>query len=280
MPSQFVVLDESKSEKHPILSVGGIVVRGDDIPEIERAWAAMKRASNLADRHVKYSMTWPDPAVRIHFMEQIGAPPLRAVAALLEDFRPDQMMDKRETRSEAYIHVEAFGYVLQRLPESIYRDETCSPNLVLFDDRDDIGKFITAYADLRPRGWRFGSRKVPSLASIGFVSGLSVTRDGALNEIADMTISCITRWAGARAAAHRGKTVRDLADFDRDAAQIIGRFPCASSKSPACRRGYSLITHSRDRPQNVLRAHIDAWAREIDNPPDPPATVADDDIPS
>jgi hypothetical protein len=138
VPSQFVVLDESKSEKHPILSVGGIIVNGDDIPEIERKWAAMKRAAGFSDRPVKYAMTWPDRSVRIHFMEQIGELRVRAVAALLEDFRPLRMKTKRETRSEAYVHLHAFEYVLQRLPESIYRDDTCAPNFVLFDHRDDF----------------------------------------------------------------------------------------------------------------------------------------------
>jgi hypothetical protein len=152
MPSQFVVLDESKSEKHPILSVGGIVVNADDIPEIERQWASIKRATNFADRPMKYSMSWPNPAVRVHFMELIGGLPMRGVAALLEDFRPLRMKTKRETRSEYYVHARAFDYVLQRLPESIYRDDTCSPNFVLLDHRDDFGKFAAAYARCRPSG--------------------------------------------------------------------------------------------------------------------------------
>lgn len=174
MPSQFVVLDESKSDKHPILSMGGIVVNGDDIPEIERRWASMTQATGLTERPVEYAMTWPNPAVRIHFMEQIGELPVRAVAALLEDFRPLRMKTKRETRSEFYVHVRAFDYVLQRLPESIFRDDTCAPNFVLLDHRDDFGKFATAYAIHRRDGWHFpqSSRSVRSLESIGFASGL------------------------------------------------------------------------------------------------------------
>jgi hypothetical protein len=265
MPSQFVVLDESKSEKHPILSVGGIVVNGDDIPEIERRWAQMKRATNLEGRPVKHSMTWPKPELRIYFMELIGQLPLKAVAALLEDFRPASMKLKKETRSEFYVHVVAFEYVLQRLPESIFRDRACAPNFVVVDHRSDFPKFATAYARCHGEGWYFPqwSRRVPSLESIGFTSGLHITQDGALNEIADMTVSCITRWAGARAAAHRGKTVPDLEGLDREAGEIIGCFPC-SPTTPPRRQGFSLVTFKDNRTgKEVLAAHIDAWAQEI-----------------
>jgi hypothetical protein len=107
-----------------------------------------------------------------------------------------------------------------------------------------------------------------------------VAKDGALNEIADMTISCITRWAGARAAAHLGKTVRELPDLDREAREIIAHFPCAPGVMPSRRQGYSLITHKENRTgKEILAAHIDGWTREIEDLPDPPAAVEDDDIP-
>jgi hypothetical protein len=222
MPSQFVVLDESKSEKHPILSVGGIVVNADDIPEIEREWAAMKRATNLADRPVKYSMTWPNAALRIHLLGQIGRLPVRAIAALLEDFRPLRMNAKRETRAEAYVHLKAFEYVLQRLPEEVFHDSACVPNFVVLDHRSDFKLFADRYGKHHRVDWSFASgRTVPSLGSVGYATGLHHSHDGALNEIADMTISCITRWVGARAAAHRGKAVAEVDELDREAAAII-----------------------------------------------------------
>jgi hypothetical protein len=179
------------------------------------------------------------------------------------------MKTRRETRSEFYVHVRAFEYVLQRLPESIFRDEACSPNFVVVDHRSDFAKFAMAYAKCHREGWYFPrwQRTVPSLESIGFVSGLHVSHDGALNEVADMTASCITRWAGARAATHRGKTVPEVAELDREAAEIIDRFPCAPSSLPPRRQGYSLVTFRDNRTgKEVLAANIDIWARELDDP--------------
>jgi hypothetical protein len=280
MPSQFVVLDESKSEKHPILSVGGIVVNADDIPEIEREWAAMKRATNLADRPVKYSMTWPNAALRIHLLGQIGRLPVRAIAALLEDFRPLRMNAKRETRAEAYVHLKAFEYVLQRLPEEVFHDSACVPNFVVLDHRSDFKLFADRYGKHHRVDWSFASgRTVPSLGSVGYATGLHHSHDGALNEIADMTISCITRWVGARAAAHRGKAVAEVDELDREAAAIIDLFPCSPTAIPTRRQGYSLITFKDNRTgKEVLAANIDRWARDLADPPAADAE-ADDDIP-
>jgi hypothetical protein len=107
-----------------------------------------------------------------------------------------------------------------------------------------------------------------------------VAKDGALNEIADMTISCVTRWAGARAALKRGKTVQEVSELDREAGAIVGRFPCAPGVMPSRRQGFSLITHKANRTgKEILAAHIDAWAREIEDLPAPPTTVEDDDNP-
>jgi hypothetical protein len=94
-----------------------------------------------------------------------------------------------------------------------------------------------------------------------------------------MTISCITRWVGVRAAAQRGKAVPDLAPLDREASAIISRFPCAEGVKPSRRQGYSLVTHKGNRTgREILSAHLDAWAREIEGLPATASPAADDDV--
>jgi hypothetical protein len=120
VPSQLIVLDESKSNKHPIISVGGVAIELDHIVGIEASWDKAKSTAGLEGRAIKYSMTWPEQERRRDFIATIGEmTSLRAVIALLEDFRPGRMRfsTDKEKRSERYVHRRAFEWVLQRLAE-------------------------------------------------------------------------------------------------------------------------------------------------------------------
>ena len=92
-----------------------------------------------------------------------------------------------------------------------------------------------------------------------------------------MTISCITRWAGANAALLNGKTVLDVDDLNREASLIIDRIPTAPTATPERRQGYSSITHVGSRTgKEILAANIDPWARLL---ADAPVIDEDDEIP-
>jgi hypothetical protein len=100
--SKLIVLDESKQRRHRILSVGGVVAELSDLPDLEEIWReAREEAGVEAGTAIKYSMNWPGgPGQRAKLIDTVGQLPLKAVIALLEDFRPLGMkLGKRPGRT-------------------------------------------------------------------------------------------------------------------------------------------------------------------------------------
>jgi hypothetical protein len=280
MPSQLVILDESKSDKHPIISVGGVAVELDRVGEVERRWEDGKRAVGLGGQPVKYSMTWPEPARRGELIALLGTLPLRAVVALLEDFRPTFFKLSKQRRGERYVHLHAFEWVLQRLAEPTYLQPGCAPHFVAFDYRADFPKLAKEYARHHPAGWEFpGGKRLSSLKSLGYSASLYAACDGPLIEIADMLVSTVTRWAGGRCLTHKGGRVDEYAELARDCRAVRNLLPPSPTTIPTRWQGYSVVTFTRNKTgKELLFNNIDSWLRELPDPT-PPTTPMDDDLP-
>lgn len=270
-----VVLDESKSTKHPIMSVGGFVADYGDVSSIEEAWRSEKQALGLDPAEpVKYSMSWTDQLDRARLITAIGRLPITGVVALLEDFRPRSYRRRKETRSELYVHKRAFEYVLQRMVEPQYCKPGDGPHLVMFDHHDEFDMLAKRYAQLHPSGWKFNQRTLPSLADHGYCASLTAASLGPLIEVADLVVSCMTRWAGMRCAVERGKDVPERQEVDRDVAGIVDLFPTSGTSVPPRRQGYSVIVHREQRTgKELLHGKVDAWLNAL------PQRSHPDDIP-
>jgi hypothetical protein len=264
--SKLAVLDESSSDKHPIVSVGGFICEFDHLVAIEKRWRNDKRTLGLgSDTAVKYSMSWPDPRLRSKLIARIGDLPISGVVALLEDFRPKSFKLRKETRGERYIHLRAFEYVLQRLVAPQYCEPSSGPHLVIFDHRSDFPKLADHYANCHAKNWHFGDRSTSSLRSYGWASSLTAADGGPLNEIADLIVSAITRWAGGRCAQTRGKSVAERDELDTDVRAIIARFPASPNTIPTRRQGFSVITHTGNRTgKELLYDNVDGWLNDLE----------------
>jgi hypothetical protein len=268
MGSRLAVLDESKSQHHPIISVGGFVAEMSDVGMIEDEWRRAKCEIGLdPERPIKYTMSWPDQANRGAMIATIGTLPVVVVVALLEDFRPARFGLRKQTRGELYIHRPAFEYVLQRLVEDQYCPADEGAHFVVFDHRDDFRRLSETYSKCHDNGWRFAGRSLPSLRSRGWSASLTAASEGPLNEIADLLVSTTTRWAGARCAIAKGRQMPEQAELDRDMLAIVERFPASPTSIPTRRRGYSIITHTGNRTgKELLYDNIDRWLNELASP--------------
>jgi hypothetical protein len=264
--SKLAILDESSSDKHPIVSVGGFVCEFDNVVAIEKRWRNAKRRLGLSSgTPVKYSMSWPEPRLRNELIACIGRLPVSGVVALLEDFRPRSFKLRKETRGERYIHLRAFEYVLQRLVAPQYCEPNSGPHLVVFDHRSDFPKLADHYADCHAKDWRFGDQSIPSLRSCGWVASLTAANEGPLTEIADLIVSAITRWAGGRCAETRGKSFAERTELDTDLRAIIARFPASPTTIPTRRQGFSVITHTGNRTgKELLYDNVDHWLNNLE----------------
>ena len=93
-----------------------------DLPDVEEIWReAREEAGVETGTAIKYSMNWPGgPEQRAQLIATVGQLPLKAVIALLEDFRPLGMKARKATRKDAYIQRRAFEWSLQRLAGELY----------------------------------------------------------------------------------------------------------------------------------------------------------------
>jgi hypothetical protein len=258
-----VILDESRAHKHPIMGVGGILVKLEDVPATEHRWNEVKAELGIEDISLKCSMSWPERSLRGEMIGLIADLPLRCVAVLLEDFRPLRLRLKKETRSDLYVYSRAFEWLLQRLASPLFKPTDDGPHMVVFDLRDDLRHLATEYARHHPRGWTFPSNQLPSLQSLGYSASLYATGHGPLVEIADLVISGLTRWAGARCQAHRLKNVPELSELERDCAALREHFPTKGSIG-RCWRGYSIVTFRENRTgKELLYDNLDRWLRDL-----------------
>jgi hypothetical protein len=266
--STVTVLDESKQRRHGILSVGGIVLDLANLNEVEATWQDARLAAGIDSReHIKYSMSWPEgPQQRKQLIETIGRLPLKAVAALLEDFRPLRMKARKATRGDVYVQRRAFEWTLQRLAGGLFAADDSGPHIVMIDDRDDFHEFEAVYAQAYFEGWPDLPRyPLPPLQDRRFAGSLSTCSHGPLHEISDLLTSCTTRWADERCSAHKGGKPQDLEELDACMASLVQLFPVGATGVPPRRRGYSIVAHAGGRTgRELLRDNLDRWMHELD----------------
>jgi hypothetical protein len=266
---QVIVFDESKHSRHRVLSVGGIVFDFADLQAIEAEWLAARWSAGIpADAALKYSMSWPEgPDQRSHLIEAIARLPVRALISLLEDFRPLRMKAPgKATRKDSYIQCKALEYALQRLAGDLYVSPAdAGPHLVMIDDRDDFAQFKKVYVDGHRDGWpHLPHHPMPPLSERGFSASLGVCSNGPLHEIADLLVSCTTRWADERCMNHKGGKAPDLEELDRCMSQLVRLFPAGQGGLPPRRCGHSVVVHAGNRTgKELLRDNVDRWMNDL-----------------
>ncbi len=269
MGSQLIVFDESKHSRHRVLSVGGVALDLADLPAIEAEWLAARRTAGIASgTAVKYSMTWPGgPEQRSQLITAITGLPLRALICLLEDFRPLRMKAPgKSTRKDSYIQCRAFEYALQRLAGDLYiGTEQTGLHLAMIDARDDFAEFQKVYLDGYERGWpQLPHHPMPPLSDRSFSRSLGVCSNGPVHEIADLLVSCTTRWADERCMAHKSGNAPDLEELDRCMAELVPLFPVAPTSIPPRRGGHSVVVHAGNRTgKELLRDNLDPWLNNL-----------------
>jgi hypothetical protein len=284
MAPRLIVLDESKHRRHGILSVGGIVIDLSDLPTVEAGWEAARRAAGIeTGAAIKYSMRWPGgPEQRAPLIAAIGRLPLRGAIALLEDFRPLRMKTPgKATRKDSYIQCKAFEWVLQRFAGELFipAAET-GPHLVMIDGRDDFNEFQKIYANGYANGWPdLPHHPMPPLRDRGFSASLGECSNGPVHEIADMLVSCVTRWADERCIAHKEGKAPNLEELDQCMAELVELFPVSEQGVPPKRRGHSIVVHAGNRTgKELLHSNLDRWVHGL-NPVAFDLGSAKDDIP-
>jgi hypothetical protein len=234
--------------------------------------AARRTAGIAAGAAVKYSMRWPEgPEQRSQLITAITGLPLRALISLLEDFRPLRMKAPgKASRKDAYIQCRAFEYALQRLAGDLYiPPEQVGPHLVMIDARDDFAEFQKVYLDGLEDGWpQLPHHPMPPLRARGFSGSLGVCSNGPLHEIADLVVSCTTRWADERCMAHKGGKAPDLDELDRCMSELVPLFPVGQAASiPPRRCGHSVVVHAGNRTgKELLRDNLDRWMNGLISP--------------
>ena len=260
-----VFLDEGGSTSrrwHPILSVGGVMLDTDHLCEVEEIWRNAKRQHDLEGHDLRFGLKWPGgPKQRMEMIQVVGTLPLRAVAALLEDFRPLHMRVRKPTRADLYVHEDAFKYVLQRLCAPQYA-ASGGNHMVVFDHGDHFRKLDEQYRQCHGQPW--GDFGFPSLRNVGYSESLTAACGGPMVEIADLVLGSLTRWAMCRCAVEAGKDVPERQELDRACAAVIGHFPVRDGGMPLRRRGWSVVVHTGNLTgKDMLRDHIDGWIREL-----------------
>lgn len=88
--------------------------------------------------------------------------------------------------------------------------------------------------------------------------------NGPIYEIADLLVSCVTRWADERCIAHKEGKAPDLEELDRCMTGLVGLFPAAQNGIPPRRCGHSFIVHADNRTgKELLKGNLDRWAHEV-----------------
>lgn len=265
---QIVFLDEchtTASHGHPIYSVGGVSSEIERIGEIEAAWWAAKARRGLIELDLKFAMSWPGGAAqRLEMIEEVASLPLKqGVIALLEDFRPKMLkLTSKEKRSDLYVHRDCFDYVLQRLRASQYEPGE-GTHMIAFDHGDQFPKLEERYREVHAQRSLPWGDTWPSLRDRGYSESLMATQGGPLNEIADLVVGALTRWAACRCGAERGKTIGERADLDRACRSLIHLFPTRPS-IPKRWTGWSFIVFTADLTgKEQLKAGLDRWLLEM-----------------
>jgi hypothetical protein len=243
-----------------------------DLPRVEAEWMAARQAAGIDEgRPLKYSMQWPGgPEQRSQLITAIAGLPVRGVISLLEDFRPLRMKAPgKATRKDSYIQCRAFEYALQRLAGDLYiPDAEPGPHLLMIDGRDDFKHFRAVYEHGYGEGWpRLPHHPLPPLRERGFSSSLGECSNGPVHEIADLIVSCVTRWADQRCISHKAGNAPDLEELDKCMVYLRDVFPAADGGIPPRRRGHSMVVHAGNRTgKELLYDNLDRWLRELTPP--------------
>jgi hypothetical protein len=116
----------------------------------------------------------------------------------------------------------------------------------------------------------------PSLRSRGYSESLAATRGGPLNEIADLVVGAVTRWAACRCGVERGKSIPEREELDCACRAVLHLFPSRGS-IPDQWTGWSFVMHTRGLTgKEQLKGSLDGWLRDLKNEP---VEARDDDIP-
>jgi hypothetical protein len=133
-----------------------------------------------------------------------------------------------------------------------------------------------AYASGYINGWpELPHRPMPALQERGFSGSLGGCSNGPAHEIADLAVSCVTRWADEHCIAYKGARRLILRSWTRGMSHLIDLFPVGQGGIPPRRRGHSIVVHAGNRTgKELLRDHVDLWAQQVmaANSPSGPAT--------
>jgi hypothetical protein len=201
-------------------------------------------------------------------IEEIASLPLKqGVIALLEDFRPKMLkLTSKEKRGDLYVHRGCFDYVLQRLRAPQY-DPGEGVHMIAFDHGDHFPKLEERYREIHDQRSLPWGDTWPSLRDRGYSESLMASRGGPLNEIADLLVGALTRWAACRCGAGRGKAVDKREDLDCACRSLIHLFPARPS-TPKRWTGWSFIVFTANLTgKEQLKAGLDRWLREINGAP-------------
>jgi hypothetical protein len=267
--SQLVFLDEAKTEAkrhgHPILSVGGVSVDQADLCAVEDRWRAEKESRGLVGFDLRYAMSWPEKsAQRLEMIEVIPSLPLKqGVVALLEDFRPPDLQQDKEKRKDLYVHGGCFDFVLQRLRARQYEPGLGGGHIVVFDHGDHFRELDRKYRDqhdLRRLPW---GDEWPSLREKGYSESLVAAAGGPLNEIADLVVGAVTRWAACRCGEAQGMDIAESAELTQACRAVLPLFPTTES-IPSRWTGWSFVVFKEPRTQGrQLNISLDGWLRGL-----------------
>jgi len=271
--SRLVFLDEAKTEAkrhgHPILSVGGVSVEQADLCIVEDRWRTEKEGRGLAGLDLRYAMSWPEESTqRLEMIKVIASLPLKqGVVALLEDFRPPELQLDKEKRKDLYVHGGCFDFVLQRLRAPQYEPGP-GGHVVLFDHGDHFRELDRKYRDqhdLRRLPW---GAEWPSLRDKGYSESLAATAGGPLNEIADLVVGTVTRWAACRCGEDRGMDIAESPELAQACRAVLPLFPTSTSIPPRW-TGWSFVVFKEPRTEGrQLKTSLDGWLSEVRNAPD------------
>lgn len=177
-----------------------------------------------------------------------------------------RMKALKATRKDTYVYRKAFEYVLQRLAgDLLIPADDRGPHLVMLDHRDDFAEMQDIYESGYCSGWpHLPHRPMPSLRERGFSASLMECSNGPIHEIADLVVSCTTRWADERCKEHNGGEPPDVVELNDCMSNLIDLFPVAPDWIPPRRCGYSMVVHAGNRTgKELLRDNLDDWANEL-----------------
>jgi hypothetical protein len=198
-------------------------------------------------------------------IESIPSLPLKqGVIALLEDFRPKRLrLSNREKRSDLYVYRDSFRYVLQRLCAPQYAPGD-GIHIVAFDHANYFQKLDQYYRVAHGQPWILPwGGEWPSLLDCGYSESLAATHGGPLNEIADLVVGTVTRWAACRCGAERGREFGNREELDRACQAVLDLFPSRGS-IPDQWTGWSFVVFTKDLAgKEQLKAGLDGWLQDL-----------------